>query len=256
MYFCTVVSGSDTLHENSLILENTQDVERYGVLREEALDIAIEHVIASALNDGSLGDGPLYFAARKHTTDGIAILAASECENILDWNSVASNHLQEQLQTMDRYVNTGCDLVVNAAGGYFMIKKDEIKAKPSMIQCKRDVTEEALDDFVVHGKIQGYKSTVKYFCFTNNKTCIYEPVFLHDVMLRLHKYNVDKAYKFIYYTTENAEHRLWCDFGIQGLRASVVYDNVEAPFELSSTDLNDIEKFIRERFENVTSVEC
>lgn len=248
MYFCTVVVG-DNLHENNLILEDSADIMEWGNVRREALDNAISHVISSSTNDGVLGSMPLYFIAKKYTTDGMAVLAAADSEDFLTWGHKAHDHLNDQFRTMFEHVDSGNVIAVNPASGYFTVKKSEISATPSMIQCKMEVTDELLDKFVLNGIVPNYNSTTKYFCYAGNGRCVYEPVFLHDVMLRMHKYDVDKAYKFIYYTSEAREHEFFNDYGVKGLRDSVAYQTIEKPFELNSSDLDAIEKFIKENFE-------
>ena len=75
----------------------------------------------------------------------------------------------------------------------------------------------------------------------------------HDIILRKNGFReaeLDTAYKFIYYPSKLGLSRtMWNAYGIKGLRESEVYEVANKPFELTKSDLDRIENYLKGTFE-------
>lgn len=93
----------------------------------------------------------------------------------------------------------------------------------------------------------------KYFCYGKDKKFYYDNVLNHDIILRKNGFReaeLDTAYKFIYYPSKlGLSHTMWNAYGIRGLGESEVYKEADKPFELTKSDLDKIENYLKGTFE-------
>ena len=86
-----------------------------------------------------------------------------------------------------------------------------------------------------------------------DKKFYYDNVLNHDIILRKNGFReaeLDTAYKFIYYPSKlGLSHTMRNAYGIRGLRESEVYEEADKPFELTKSDLDKIENYLKGTFE-------
>ena len=243
--------------ELSLVIENDDDIIAWGNLRTEKAVNAMCYCCSKYLttdNDDDndiMCDGTsidLYSVAKKFTTDGMVIYSATLTPDIIQWESVLRKELVDQYKTMFSILDEGNIILVNAAGGYFNVEKG------TEFTDVVEVDEEELKDFVKHGLIPTNNETdEKYFCYGKDKKFYYDNVLNHDIILRKNGFReaeLDTAYKFIYYPSKLGLSRtMWNAYGIKGLRESEVYKEANKPFELTKSDLDRIENYLKGTFE-------
>ena len=241
-------------NEYGLIITCDEELIEWDNMRTEKAVNALCYCCSKYLTEGPIDidndeeSVDLYQIAKRYTTDGMVIYSATLTPDILSWEQVLRKELVDQYKAMFAVLDNGEILVVNSAGGYYTTTKDTQFEDPV------EIDEEELKKFIHHGLVPCAKETdEKYFCYGKNKEFYHDNILNHDIILRKNGFReaeLDTAYKFIYYPSKlGLSHTMWNAYGIKGLRESEVYADSNKPFELTKSDLDKIENYLKGTFE-------
>lgn len=229
------------MYADMLTISNLDDLKIYHNIKQKRCENDYGNVLTTHLSDS--GRDSLYETAVHYANEGVVKVAAFSGGNAIDVELKMHNLLSGQYRFQALKIIEGNIIVINAKGGYHWRKLEDIE-----IVNEVELTIDNIYKFINgtnNKETKIYSHTDNYFVI-DKKGNIYqkECICRHDTICNIYNLNVDKVVKLMYYRSDSRTHKLFNEFGIQGLRLSAVYEHVLEPFTIKESHLKSIEKFI------------
>lgn len=263
------VTKSDKVYVDSnidyLLIETHKDLEVFWRARKVRAHSAFEYLMRQYIIEG--GDDFASFSTSR-IRDSHVLLSTFGATSILQAYDNFVLILQKSYRSIKDMTEHGSAVLINDLFGMQAVNIDSIE----YVVLKEDMTEHDILDFVQSYKVEQPKykplpTSLKDMLGANDcsrdtrevylvyipakKVCLVAKYDLtastHDKILADYNYKADDGLKLIYYTTKHHLHNRFCEYGITGLKTSVVYDTLpDKEYEPTSYDADVIAKFCKE----------